>query len=50
MTVRDFPLFGEVVCEESQTVTQCYSGSPQRNFLKGELRHVRQRPHVQLPC
>ena len=50
MTVRDFWIFGEVVCEESRTMTQCCSGSAQRDFLKGELRHARKGPCAPLPC
>ena len=38
------------MCEESQTVTQYYSGSAQRDFLKGELRRAGQEYHEQLPC
>lgn len=48
-TVRDFWIFGKVVCEEIWTATQWCSGNVRRDFLKGELRHAEQRPHAQLP-
>ena len=41
LTVRDFWLFGEVVCAESQTVTQCCSGNGWRDFLKREAKVYR---------
>ena len=51
MTVKDSWLFGDMLCMESWTITQCCSRSAQRNFfLKGKLRHAGQAPHAQLPC
>ena len=39
-TVRDFWLFGEVVYVKNWTMTQYCSGCAQKDFLKGELKHV----------
>ena len=49
VTVKDFWLFGVVVCMESQIVIQCHSGSARRDFFKGELRLAWKGPLVQLP-
>ena len=46
LAVRDSWLLGKMVCMESLMVTQCCSGSAQRGFLKGEVRHC----WAETPC
>ena len=42
--VRDIWLFGEVVCMMNWIVLGTAVGVPQRDFLKGELKHEEQGP------